>query len=286
MSRAKTTAEVPTPLALTLPGLRRYGKQITRLRKELLTAQREITELKARAAAQTEWRQQVEAYEYYWANAFKKIDIRRLTPFGDLAARVIGHRRTYLGVDRLYTLWQLVNALPPEARAIAEVGAYRGGSARFVAEALRLRAREMPFYVCDTFQGHVEVDEAIDGLHRAGQQFRRVTVEKVVRYLAKFPFVRVLPGDIRDTASSFAAEDAFGLVHLDVDVYPITRFCLELFGPRVVVGGTILVDDYGTTTCEGIMKAVEEFSAVHTDFHVIHLLTGQAVLTRVATQER
>ena len=59
-------------------------------------------------------------------------------PFGEVAARVIRDRRTYLNVDRLYTLWQAVESLPAAARAVAEVGVYRGGSAWFVAEALRL----------------------------------------------------------------------------------------------------------------------------------------------------
>ena len=59
--------------------------------------------------------------------------------------------------------------------------------------------------------------------------------------------------------AAFASESAFGLVHLDVDVYPITRFCLDFFGPRMVSGGVIVLDDYGTTTCEGVKKAVDEF---------------------------
>jgi hypothetical protein len=139
----------------------------------------------------------------------------------------------------------------------------------------------MPFYVCDTFQGHVEVDEDLDGLHRPGVQFTRVTAEKVAKYLRGFPFVRVEVGDIRETAPTFADEHAFGLVHLDVDVYPITRFCLEFFGPRIVPGGVIVADDYGTTTCEGVKKAVDEFGAANPGFRLFHLLTGQAVVTKL-----
>jgi hypothetical protein len=171
----------------------------------------------------------------------------------------------------------------PAAAAVAEVGVYKGGSSRFVAEALRLRGREIPFFVCDTFSGHAEVDETIDGLHKVGEQFVNVRSEKVRMYLAKFPFVRVLEGNIRDTSSAFAAEQAFGLVHVDVDVYPITRFCLDSFAPRMVASGAIVVDDYGSRTCEGVAKAVDEFAAANSGrFFAIHLLTGQAVLVRVA----
>ena len=204
-----------------------------------------------------------------------------MMPFGEVAARVIRDDRTYLNVDRLYTLWQAVESLPSAARAVAEVGVYRGGSAWFVAEALRRAAREMPFYVCDTFQGHVEVDETPRWAPPAWRQFTRVKAEKVAKYLRGFPFVRMVVGDIRDTAPAFANESAFGLVHLDVDVYPITRFCLDFFGPRMVPGGVIVMDDYGTTTCEGVKKAVDEFKASNPGFRVLHLLTGQAVVTKL-----
>jgi hypothetical protein len=141
----------------------------------------------------------------------------------------------------------------------------------------------MPFYACDTFQGHVDTDKTIDGLHEAGRQFINVKVAKVAKYLRRFAFVQVVQGNIRETAPTFDSERAFGLVHLDVDVYPITRFCLEFFGPRMVPGGTIVVDDYGTTTCAGVKKAVDEFAGGHPDFRVLHLLTGQAIVLHMPT---
>ena len=80
-------------------------------------------------------------------------------------------RRTFLHYDRLYTLWQGIAAMPPGARAVVEVGSHRGGSARFIGDALRALGRELPFYVCDTFKGHVVVDPAVDGRHGVGKQF-------------------------------------------------------------------------------------------------------------------
>ncbi len=232
-------------------------------------------------AQDAEFLRQAHEYDYYWNDAFKRIDIRQIMPFGEVAARVIRDDRTYLNVDRLYTMWQALESLPSTARTVAEVGVYRGGSAWFVAEALRRADREMPFYVCDTFEGHVEVDESIDGLHRPATQFTRVKADKVAKYLRGFPFVRMEVGDIRERAPGFANEHAFGFVHLDVDVYPITRFCLDFFGSRMVPGGVIVMDDYGTTTCEGVKKAVDEFKESNAGFRVLHLLTGQAVVTKL-----
>ena len=271
-------------LLAQLPLIRRYALENERLRSKLTESRQQIRELverQVRMDEDAEFLRQAREYDYYWKDAFKKIDIRRIMPFGEVAARVIRDDRTYLNFDRIYTLWQAVESLPSAARAVAEVGVYRGGSAWFVAEALRRTDREMPFYVCDTFQGHVEVDERLDGLHRPGDQFTRVKAEKVAKYLRGFPFVRMEVGDIRDTAPTFENESAFGLVHLDVDVYPITRFCLDFFGPRMVPGGVIVMDDYGTTTCEGVKQAVDEFKANNPGFRVLHLLTGQAVVTKL-----
>ena len=269
-----------------LPWVRRYALENERLRSQLNESRQQIKDLlesQERAAKDAEFLRQAREYEYYWREAFKRIDIRQLVPFGEIADRVIRDGRTYLNVDRLYTIWQAVESLPPSARAVAEVGVYRGGSAWFMADALRRFGREMPFYVCDTFQGHVEVDDSVDGVHRPGVQFTRVKAEKVAKYLREFPFIQMQVGDIRETAPAFAGESAFGLVHLDVDVYPITRFCLDFFGPRVVPGGMMVMDDYGTTTCEGVKRAVDEFTASNPGFRVMHLLTGQAVVTRLGS---
>jgi hypothetical protein len=271
-------------LLTKLPWIRRYAVENEQLRAKLTDSRQQLRELREREEAvahDAELLRQAREYDYYWREAFKRIDIRQLMPFGEVAERVIRDGRTYLNVDRLYTLWQAVESLPSTAQAVAEVGVYRGGSAWFVADALRRRGRDVPFYVCDTFQGHVEVDVSLDGLHRPGVQFTRVKAEKVAKYLRGFPFVRVEVGDIRETAPTFAGEHAFGLVHLDVDVYPITRYCLEFFGPRLVSGGVIVADDYGTTTCEGVKKAVDEFGAANPAFRVFHLLTGQAVVTKL-----
>lgn len=52
--------------------------------------------------------------------------------------------------------------------------------------------------------------------------------------------------------------------------------------PRVVLGATIVVDDYGFTTCRGVKKAVDEFVARSGRFWAMPLLTARAVLTRIA----
>ena len=275
------------PILSKLPVLRRYDAEIRRLRSALAASQDEIDRLRA-AQPDPDWLANARKYEYLWRGAFKRIDVRDVEPFGTVSANVVNDGRTYLNVDRLYTLWQMVQRLPPTATAIAEVGVYKGGSARLLAEALRYDGRDIPLFACDTFRGHAEVDETIDGRHRVGEQFIHVKFEKVKNYLATFPFVEVVQGNIRETAPRFASNHSFGLVHVDVDVYPISRFCLEFFTPRLAVGGALVVDDYGSRTCPGVTRAVDDFAAASRDCVAIHLLSGQAVIVRVSgpTQER
>ena len=300
----------PIPFLLRLPGLRRHAMELARMRRRLRAAEERLrghreVEREARIREKeirtivADQRRELERarrggrllagsdaktlknalrFDYYWANAGKKLDLRRLDGFGALAVRIREQKRTYLHLDRLYTLWQGIVALPADATAVAEVGAYKGGSARFIAETMRLTGRELPFYVADTFDGHVEVDETVDTRHRVATQFRITSAEHVARYLRDLPSVRLLAGDIRVTSAEMQHETRFGLVHLDVDVYPITRFCLDFFATRLVRGALVVVDDYGFTTCPGAKQAVNEFVAAHPGFRMLHLLTGQAVL--------
>jgi O-methyltransferase len=223
-------------------------------------------------------------YEYYWYKAAKRVDIREIDGFGLLAARAIDEHRTGMKYDRLYTLWQAVAQLTNSTDPILEIGAFRGGSAHFVASALRWHGRANPFFVCDTFHGHAVVDDDADSVHRVGEQFVNTSLEEVAAYLAPFPNVRLIQGDFRGTSGQLVGAGPFPLVHLDVDVYPVTAHALEFIAPRMLRGGWIVVDDYGFTTCPGAKKAVDEFAAAHPEFTAMHLLTGQAVLIRVTGQ--
>jgi O-methyltransferase len=279
-------------IRLRIPGFRRYGSELETLRARLNKAEQEVRRLRAKrgfapgadlTADDAEWIAQARKFEFYWANADKKLDPLEMSPFGAEAKEVLRDGRTFLHADRLYTLWQSVADMPDGAAAVAEVGTFKGGSAKLIAKAMRAANRTLPFFVCDTFAGHTKVNKALDGTHRPGRQFRDVQASDVVEYLREFEFLQVVEGDIRETASRISDRGAFGMVHIDVDVHPITEFCLEFFAPRTVTGAMIVVDDYGFTTCQGVKKAVDDFLAARPGlFRAMHLLTGQAVLTRIA----
>jgi hypothetical protein len=135
------------------------------------------------------------------------------------------------------------------------------------------RASPQQFYAFDTFDGHPEVSE-FDKEHHEGD-FSGTSFEEVSEYL-KTGNVIVIQGDIRDTAS-FVSKEVFSLVHIDTDVYPAVKFCLEFFGDRLAPNGILIIDDYGFLTCAGVKKAVDEFEG---DFTRLHLPTGQMLLIK------
>lgn len=219
---------------------------------------------------------------YYLSGSRKKIDLATLPGFSDIAASVHADGRAGMHYDRLYTLWQAAQRASGDT-PIVEVGTYRGGSARFIAESFRARGLAPCFYVCDTFAGHPQTEEWDPPHHREGKKFRNTSADDVAGYLAPYSNVQMIVGDIIETAPArLAGEREFGLVHIDVDVYPPTEFCLRFFAPRLARGALLVVDDYGFTTCPGAKKAVDDFIAATPDFTMLHLLSGQAIVYRVS----
>jgi hypothetical protein len=216
---------------------------------------------------------------YLLAGAGKKLDLRELDGFGPIAADVIAARRTGMNYDRLYTLWQAV-ADAPDGPAI-EIGTYKGGSAKLIGEAYKARGTTPRLYVADTFTGNTGLDPEVDNEDRDDGRWGEATPEDTADYLAGYPDVEVLVGDIAETSAPLDAT-TFGLVHADVNVYPATKFCLQFFAPRLAPGAVMILDDYGTVTCPGVKQAADEFVAAHPEFRVWHLLSSQGLLWRAA----
>lgn len=222
-------------------------------------------------------------------SAKKMTDIRNTAVFGDVAAKVIASKRTYLHYDRLYTIF---GALQNVARLcgnstslnIAEVGVFRGGGTYFLAEScarLKLNASINSF---DTFEGHSQEDLSSPKddtkTHTAGH-FSGVSFEDVEEYLKEFQNVKLHKGRFQDQSHRIEKLE-FSFVHLDVDIYEPTVYALNFFAKRMRPGGIIVVDDYGFATCPGIPVAIEEFTAAHKEFVSLVQLTGQCVLVKVA----
>lgn len=218
-------------------------------------------------------------YFYYWRKAKKKIDLKKLPDFWEIASTIVNDKKTMLSYDRLYTLWQGVLGIPHPDLPIAEIGAHRGGSAKFMIETSKKRGYNSNFYIFDTFEGHVVVDPKLDDRQHIGD-FNNVSFEEVKSYLDSSN-VFIYKGNFLDTSIHIENIKNFSMVHIDVDVYPVTTFCLDFFKNRTLPGSVIIVDDYGNLSCNGLKIAVDEFVRANLNFKMFYLLTGQALIIKI-----
>lgn len=199
-----------------------------------------------------------------------------------LAAAAGAGRRTKLDEDRLWVLWQAAWNTAALELPVLEAGSYRGGSAWFLARAVRERlGHELPLEAIDTFEGHPqEAIGAQDHAYHGAGRFGDASYEKVREYLSAFPLATVHKGEFSAVAPTLG-HAWYGLAHLDMDLYRPTQEALAFCAPRMPAGAVIVVDDYGSPKCPGIQQAVEEFLGTEPGFQRWHPHTEQAVLVRV-----
>lgn len=76
-----------------------------------------------------------------------------------------------------------------------------------------------------------------------------------------------------------AADKTFSFAHIDVDLYQPTYDSVAFFYDRMVPGGIILCDDYGSELCPGAYDALNDFFADKPE-QVIHLVGGQGMIIK------
>lgn len=169
----------------------------------------------------------------------------------------------------------------------AECGVFAGTSARFMCRAARARDPRFDgsgMHLVDSFEGISAggVEDRIDGL--AESEMPSVTragalsspVESIRRAMADFPGVSIHKGWIPQVLAELP-EDRWAFVHVDVDLYAPTRAVLEYFEPRLVPGGAIVCDDYGSALFPGARRAWDEYCKAR-ELSFVMLPTGQSVL--------
>jgi len=160
--------------------------------------------------------------------------------------------RTLVGKARCLWLWRLAKFTAGKDGEIAEVGVYKGGTARILARA----CPQKTVHLFDTFAGMPEVRPEIDS-HKPGD-FGDTSLEAVEAFLKDCANVRLHPGFFPETAAGLENR-RFCFVNVDVDIYSSTKACLEFFYPRMVPGGAMAFDDYNWQGCAGVKQAIDEF---------------------------
>jgi len=182
---------------------------------------------------------------------------------------------TPVTIPRCYFLHQAALHTASLPGDIAEVGVYRGGTARILTETSAPNQKTVHLF--DTFEGMPEVDVQKDR-HLQGD-FADTSVESVKKQLGNFSNYKMYKGIFPDTASP-VIDKHFSLVHIDVDIYKSVMDCSDFFYPRLVDAGLMVFDDYGSETCPGAKMAVDEFFSDKPETP-LYLPTGQCIVIKI-----
>lgn len=188
---------------------------------------------------------------------------------------------------RFYNTIQLLRYNQGLEGAIIECGCFRGLSSFLMCNFLRLhnpRFTGGDFFVVDSFEGlsqptqedETQVAGTLAGKFFAGAGHFATGMETVRNVLSEFPDVTLVKGWIPEVLSTLP-ERKYRFVHIDLDLYVPIKTALEYFYPRLVGGGMIVVDDYGSLYWPGAKHAVDEFCAEHGK-RFLNISTAQAVI--------
>lgn len=170
---------------------------------------------------------------------------------------------------RYYSLAQIASIASKRFTTfdIAECGVWKGHSAYMISKIFSENQFTGSFHIFDSFEGglsdKVEKDENLlrtmsDSEVKHEKEIFSSQEIQVANVLSDFNFVKLYPGWIPARFPEVSGQH-FSFVHIDVDLYEPTLDSLEFFWPRLVNGGFIVVDDYGSSQFPGATKATNEF---------------------------
>jgi O-methyltransferase len=191
-----------------------------------------------------------------------------MADFFDVCREIRG--RTLVTPDRLWNLWSWINDTVQSLEGeVAELGSYKGGSAKLLAKAI---GHSRKVHVFDTFEGvpeqltNPEIDYVVGdhphlntnwagGVYKGGEWV--ASFKDVQKFLKDCPSVVLHKGLVPDTLEE-VKDETFCFIYLDMDIYRPTMDALGFFWPRLVSKGVIMIDDHGHL--QGVTDAVNRFA--------------------------
>jgi hypothetical protein len=184
-------------------------------------------------------------------------------------------------MERLFGIYTSIeyivhNSLPGD---IVECGVWRGGSMMMAALSLRHFGDkdQRRLFLFDTYEGMpaptdadfkfdgLQAKEKWDSLQRGeGSEWNNISIEGVRNAMLSTAYAEdkiiLVKGRVENTLPAHAP-DRIALLRLDTDFYVSTRHELTHLYPRLVPGGVLIIDDFGTWA--GSHRAVIEYFAEH-----------------------
>lgn len=150
-----------------------------------------------------------------------------------------------------------------------ECGVWKGGH---VIAALLASTQPRTYWLFDTFDGMTEPGpyDIRSGVHarhttayrkRGPQQWCRAELAQVQDNIDRFrrpdQIVKYVMGPVEQTLTTHELPDKIAVLRLDTDFYSSTLAELHNLWPRVISGGTVIIDDY--YSWDGCRQACDEY---------------------------
>ena len=171
-----------------------------------------------------------------------------------------------LHVPGFYNLYQSIDYSSKNrmSGAAVECGCFLGGAAAFMGLMRKRLGFKFDIWLFDTFEGPPigSTDIFVGGspietpaLLPNYEKEVKATIAEIVGNTSGYRFIA---GLVEDTVPKTRIDEIF-LLRLDTDFYSSTVVELKHFYPRLLPGGVLIIDDYGTF--QGSRKAVDEYMA-------------------------
>jgi hypothetical protein len=145
-----------------------------------------------------------------------------------------------------------------ESQNIIEFGAFRGGSAVFMATLLKEYYPQARMLSLDTFAG---LPELVRGVDKPPEDFLNVNLAetRAAAWSLGLDNLEFVQGLIEQTGADACNRlDSVGLAHIDVVLYGPSVFAQNIVWQHMVPGAYLVQDDALEPTCPGATLAVEE----------------------------
>jgi len=143
---------------------------------------------------------------------------------------------------------------------VVEIGAYEGRTTVFLARILRMLGKRVPVLSIDPFE-RARPDPVNPQGHYIAylENIARENLQDVCLPLVAFS---------QDAAA--VVPNGIGVLVIDgAHHYPLVKQDFALYGPKVLPGGLIFVDDY-VPAYPGVMRATDEYFGTDASFQVLH----------------
>ena len=177
---------------------------------------------------------------------------------------------TVTSLERMRKLYESVIYLNKNAisGSYVECGVFKGGSVMNMALTQLNFNQKVHIYLYDTFEGMTS--EGKNDVNYLGESATKILrkqskrcicgIEEVKKNMniTHYPkeFLHYYKGDVATTLQS-GVPKKIALLRLDTDWYESTKIELEILYPRLVMGGILILDDYGYW--KGARKATDDY---------------------------